>query len=98
MLQNPENRKRSHMPQPTPDGLKQPTAIKEKVDPFQPTEISAEDAAMIAEMDKRMAAKKSGSVVKPQLNEMEKINDRLNTIEQTLMEIMKTHIKLIKRL
>jgi len=99
MLENPNNRIKTTIKQPTP--FDKETPIKESIqDPFQKVGADDPDALMLKEIDRRIAEKKKIGITneKYQLNEVEKINKRLDTIEETLMNIMKAHVKLMKGL
>jgi hypothetical protein len=101
MLQDPANRRSSsgQMKQPMPNSTDTLGADSSQV-PEAPvdTSISAEEMAAMSEIDSRMAARKAGKLP-PIQEEIPVANSdlerRVTEIEQLLVEVMKTHMKLL---
>ena len=88
----------------TPHGGTNPT-LKQPANSggFEVVSSSDPDAQMIAEIDRRIAEKKKLGIVNEKattqpLNEVEKINKRLDSIEETLIEMMRVQKKLMRKL
>ena len=65
-------------------------------------DVSPEEEAFLSTIDKRMAARKRGEL--PAINEqggsdrIVKLENQVKEIQELLVEVMKTHMKLIERL
>jgi len=93
MLQNPENRKRSHIKQPMPGDL------GAEGGPVSETKMAIdEDDSWIKEVDRRVTAKKSG--IATSVNEVDrltKIEKDINELKELMTKIMETQMKLISK-
>ena len=95
MLQNPENRKRSHIRQPMPGdagiGADAPVVSESKLS------IDEEDS-WIKEVDRKMSLKKAGAA--QPINEVDrltKIEKDINELKELMTKIMETQMKLISK-
>ncbi len=105
MLQNPENRKRSFIKQPTPFDGHDKVVPKKTVNE---SDIDADDAFFKA-VDSRMSRKKGKSNTSNKIEnninnievleeEIELLKNRVKELEELVTTVMKTHMKLIKKL
>ena len=97
MLQNPSNRKRSYVKQPTPfDGHDKvaPKVSKDKSD-------SSGDDAFFRAVDQRMASKSSSTSINETLmdkaaaSKIAKLEERIDELEQLVTVMMKQQMKLM---
>jgi hypothetical protein len=97
MLQNPNNRKRSYVKQPTPfDG-------HDKVAPkVSKKDKSSGDDEFFRAVDQRMASKSSSTSLnetlldKASANKIAKLEERINELEELVTIMMKQQMKLMK--
>jgi hypothetical protein len=96
MLQNPENRKRSHIRQPMPGdagiGVDTPAAVSESK-----SSIDEEDS-WIKEVDRKMSLKKAGATQPVnEVDRLTKIEKDINELKELMTKIMDTQMKLISK-
>jgi hypothetical protein len=99
MLQNPDNRVSSAgmMKQPTPGNADTAGADISQVQDVKESGTNPEEAAYFAGIDARMAARKDGSPVNETLTVKSDVETRLKEVEDLLVEVMKVHMKIIKK-
>lgn len=101
MLQNPENRKS------TSGTIKQPTPydsgdIKSPGKQAQQTgeELNPEESAYLQEIDRRMALRSTGKKVPSNSAEdgrIKKLEEEVSELKELVMQVMKTHMKLLEK-
>ncbi len=98
MLQNPKNRRSTsgEMKQPMPNSADALGADTSVIPPEVNTGASAEDLADMNAIDARMAARKAGKLQEGPKASSD-LERRVTEIEQLLIEVMKTHMKLLEK-
>jgi len=103
MLQNPKNRIKTQIKQPTPYedlGIKDPNLTLESKDV---NVLTPEEEDMINAIDKRMEMRKKGldpgSINTSSVDEsrIQKLEDQIKEIQETLIHLMNTHMKLLEK-
>lgn len=104
MLQDPKNRVKTQIKQPTPfDDPQVKNVVNQKEQPKEEpeklTEISGEDKAFLDDLDKRMALRAAGKKFPVQNNNRVKnLENRIKELEEAVKLVMDTHMKLISKL
>ena len=100
MLTKPENRKSSsgEIKQPSPyDSGPGPVTEGKSTD-----SLTSDDDAYLADVDKRIAARKAGAPIneqpKPETSRLVKLEKEVSELQELMTEMMKTHIKLLGKL
>ena len=101
MLQNPENRKSSS------GTMKQVTPYDSGVTDQTPSDTSKSldtgDVSYLAEMDRRIAARKAGSPIvesggtSPDDSRIMILENKVSELQELMKEMMKTHMKLLEK-
>lgn len=105
MLRNPENRKSSsgEMKQPSPydsGKMGMEPDVGESSDA-----LSADESSYLADIDRRMAARKAGKPINEKssdtsddVSRLVKLEKEVSELQELMTEMMKTHIKLLGKL
>ena len=101
MLQNPENRKSSSgtIKQPTPyDSGEINSPAKEARQTGE--QLNPEESAYLQEIDRRMALRSSGkpAASAEEVPRIEKLEKEVSELKELMTEMMKTHMKLLRKM
>ena len=105
MLQDPKNRIKTQVKQPTPfddpkvagEIGKKPEEEEQKI--VKTEEITSEEKAYLADLDKRMAMRAAGKAPAPSSpDKIQVLENRITEVENALKLVMDTHMKLVKKL